>query len=164
MHFSVLKRKGSARPPRATLDFSALPAEEMQTAAKTSLRCASPNDHCTYSTRQRPYFHIKSHVGDARICAQKSTGLPTAPVLARYRCFLPDLAGLAGLRRVGPGISNFSILRRVRARSAGHIPGQTACAKNRALSLCKIPRPRQPSRSKNRKHPPLRIDKEIRYH
>src|ERR1039458_494975 len=33
----------------------------------------------------------------------KSTGLPTAPVTTRYRCFLPDLAGLAGLRRVGPG-------------------------------------------------------------
>jgi hypothetical protein len=32
-----------------------------------------------------------------------STGRPTAPVVARYRCFLPDLAGLAGLRRVGPG-------------------------------------------------------------
>src|SRR5437868_12666002 len=33
----------------------------------------------------------------------QSTGRPTAPVVARYRCFLPDLAGLAGLRRVGPG-------------------------------------------------------------
>ena len=31
------------------------------------------------------------------------TGRPTAPVITRYRCFLPDLAGLAGLRRVGPG-------------------------------------------------------------
>jgi len=31
------------------------------------------------------------------------TGEPTAHALARYRCFLPDLAGLAGLRRVGPG-------------------------------------------------------------
>jgi pectinesterase len=31
------------------------------------------------------------------------TGRPTAPVMTRYRCFLPDLAGLAGLRRVGPG-------------------------------------------------------------
>src|SRR5580700_8732956 len=31
------------------------------------------------------------------------TGRPTAHALARYRCFLPDLAGLAGLRRVGPG-------------------------------------------------------------
>jgi len=31
-----------------------------------------------------------------------STGYPTAQALARYRCFLPDLAGLAGLRRVGP--------------------------------------------------------------
>ena len=30
-------------------------------------------------------------------------GFPTAPVWARYRCFLPDLAGLAGIRRVGPG-------------------------------------------------------------
>ena len=27
----------------------------------------------------------------------------TAPIMTRYRCFLPDLAGLAGLRRVGPG-------------------------------------------------------------
>jgi len=32
-----------------------------------------------------------------------SAGRPTAPELARYRCFLPDLAGLAGFRRVGPG-------------------------------------------------------------
>src|SRR5271163_1284561 len=31
------------------------------------------------------------------------TGGPTAHTLARCRCFLPDLAGLAGLRRVGPG-------------------------------------------------------------
>jgi hypothetical protein len=31
------------------------------------------------------------------------TGRPTAPIITRYRCFLPDLAGLAGLRRVGPG-------------------------------------------------------------
>ena len=28
--------------------------------------------------------------------------LPTAHALARYRCFLPDLAGLAGLHRAGP--------------------------------------------------------------
>jgi len=31
------------------------------------------------------------------------TGRPAAHALARYRCFLPDLAGLAGLRRAGPG-------------------------------------------------------------
>ncbi len=37
------------------------------------------------------------------IAEGESTGRPTAPILARYRCFLPDLAGLAGLRRVGPG-------------------------------------------------------------
>ncbi len=30
------------------------------------------------------------------------TGNPAAHALARYRCFLPDLAGLAGLRRAGP--------------------------------------------------------------
>ncbi len=42
----------------------------------------------------------KSSVSEARwIC----TGLPTAHALARYRCSLPGLAGLAGLRRVGPG-------------------------------------------------------------
>jgi hypothetical protein len=28
--------------------------------------------------------------------------LPTAHARARYRCFLPDLAGLAGMRRAGP--------------------------------------------------------------
>jgi len=27
---------------------------------------------------------------------------PTAHARARYRCFLPDLAGLAGMRRAGP--------------------------------------------------------------
>ena len=27
---------------------------------------------------------------------------PTAHARARYRCFLPDLAGLAGVRRAGP--------------------------------------------------------------
>src|ERR1051326_7741419 len=38
----------------------------------------------------------------------KSTGHPAAHALARYRCFLPDLAGLAGLRRAGPGNFNFN--------------------------------------------------------
>ena len=37
------------------------------------------------------------------------TGHPAAHALARYRCFLPDLAGLAGLRRAGPGISDSNI-------------------------------------------------------
>src|SRR6266481_844101 len=37
-----------------------------------------------------------------------STGEPAAHALARYRCFLPDLAGLAGLRRAGPGAINSS--------------------------------------------------------
>jgi hypothetical protein len=32
-------------------------------------------------------------------------GFPTAPISTRYRCFLPDLAGLAGIRRVGPGMT-----------------------------------------------------------
>src|SRR5215510_3579164 len=34
---------------------------------------------------------------------KKLTGHPAAHALARYRCFLPDLAGLAGLRCAGPG-------------------------------------------------------------
>src|ERR1051325_12108252 len=38
------------------------------------------------------------------------TGYPAAHALARYRCFLADLAGLAGLRRAGPGIFNSNIL------------------------------------------------------
>ena len=37
------------------------------------------------------------------------TGYPAAHALARYRCFLPDLAGLAGLRRAGPGVFNSNI-------------------------------------------------------
>ena len=37
------------------------------------------------------------------------TGHPAAHALARYRCFLPDLAGLAGLRRAGPGVFNSNI-------------------------------------------------------
>jgi hypothetical protein len=44
-----------------------------------------------------------------------STGRPTAPVVARYRCFLPDLAGLAGLRRVGPGTAEVYHQRRLGA-------------------------------------------------
>ena len=61
--------------------------------------------------RQRPRHGEKKSGDLLRPCAavrnlilrQKSTGQPTAPVMTRYRCFLPDLAGLAGLRRVGPG-------------------------------------------------------------
>jgi hypothetical protein len=36
---------------------------------------------------------------------------PTAHARARYRCFLPDLAGLAGMRRAGPmpDLFDFSI-------------------------------------------------------
>jgi len=39
------------------------------------------------------------------------TGNPAAHTRARYRCFLPDLAGLAGMRCVGPmpDIPNFII-------------------------------------------------------
>jgi hypothetical protein len=38
------------------------------------------------------------------------TGEPAAHASARYRCFLPDLAGLAGIRRAGPmpDASNFT--------------------------------------------------------
>ena len=39
----------------------------------------------------------------------------TAHVRARYRCFLPDLAGLAGVRRVGPMPDlNYSSIQRLR--------------------------------------------------
>ena len=46
------------------------------------------------------------HCGNHLLCWMEEiqcTGRPTAPIITRYRCFLPDLAGLAGLRRVGPG-------------------------------------------------------------
>src|SRR5262249_60837746 len=38
----------------------------------------------------------------------EKTGHPAAHALARYRCFLPDLAGLAGLRRAGPRKTDFN--------------------------------------------------------
>ncbi len=41
---------------------------------------------------------------------KQKTGHPAAHALARYRCFLPDLAGLAGLRRAGPGVFNSNII------------------------------------------------------
>src|ERR1041385_174571 len=40
----------------------------------------------------------------SRVVGKSLTGRPAAHALARYRCFLPDLAGLAGLRRAGPGV------------------------------------------------------------
>ncbi len=39
------------------------------------------------------------------------TGEPAAHVLTYYRCFLPDLAGFAGLRRAGP-MPDFSFYQR----------------------------------------------------
>ena len=36
--------------------------------------------------------------------AEPDTGEPAAHALARYRCFLPDLAGFTRLHRAGPGI------------------------------------------------------------
>src|SRR5271170_6456218 len=49
-------------------------------------------------------YSKKWNPGDeARQGELQCTGEPTAHTLARCRCFLPDLAGLAGLRRVGPG-------------------------------------------------------------
>ena len=50
--------------------------------------------------------------------AKLDTGFPTAHALARYRCFLPDLAGLAGLRRAGPMPSGFIIAEEAREASA----------------------------------------------
>ena len=45
-------------------------------------------------------------------------GYPTAPASARCRCFLPDLAGLAGTRRVGPGTcASLSLARDAAARA-----------------------------------------------
>ena len=49
------------------------------------------------------------------------TGHPAAHALARYRCFLPDLAGLAGLRRAGPGRSNSNTFARLRSVISGRI-------------------------------------------
>jgi hypothetical protein len=64
-------------------------------------------------------FHFTCIEGIDNGGKNQCTGRPTAPVITRYRCFLPDLAGLAGLRRVGPGtetiLSLNTLLRRPRA-------------------------------------------------
>ena len=52
------------------------------------------------------------------------TGEPTAHALTRYRCFLPDLAGLAGLRRVGPGTFSIIALRVLADSSVPRILGK----------------------------------------
>src|SRR5277367_2029670 len=68
-----------------------------------------------HSLRERHACHLPAHWqlgtgnakhacrGDESAGGNMCTGRPTAPIITRYRCFLPDLAGLAGLRRVGPG-------------------------------------------------------------
>ena len=53
------------------------------------------------------------------------TGRPTAPIITRYRCFLPDLAGLAGLRRVGPGTGTILSLNTLLRRTAPLHPCKT---------------------------------------
>src|SRR3954471_13991910 len=45
---------------------------------------------CRYRRALNPQFSLARHRE------------PTAHARARYRCFLPDLAGLAGRRRAGP--------------------------------------------------------------
>jgi hypothetical protein len=69
-----------------------------------------------------------------------SAGRPTAPVLARYRCFLPDLAGLAGLRRVGPGTPQVYHRKQVATKPPASLP-------NYHLERCRYKRPhvRRPS-------------------
>lgn len=39
-----------------------------------------------------------------------NAGAPTAPILARYRCFLPDLAGFATAHCTKPGAWQFTIV------------------------------------------------------
>src|ERR1700758_5690203 len=81
---------------------------------------ANPGDMfiiLTTTRAKRPFFG-PSRMGPGWAWQRKPEGLPaschafhkqkarhrepTAHVRARYRCFLPDLAGLAGVRRVGP--------------------------------------------------------------
>ena len=52
---------------------------------------------------ERSVVYDRLRIGDDDKREESVPGFPTAPVMARYRCFLPDLAGLAGSRRVGPG-------------------------------------------------------------
>jgi hypothetical protein len=83
-------------------------------------------------------------VGWGKPRKRKCTGFPTAPVMARYRCFLPDLAGLAGSRRVGPGtlpsLAEPNLYPfRVRA-VAGRI--MLRC-RGRLCARCRVPRPRR---------------------
>ena len=52
---------------------------------------------------QQRISDVENSSGRAKEKRAQCTGWPTAPGVTRYRCFLPDLAGLAGFRRVGPG-------------------------------------------------------------
>ena len=46
--------------------------------------------------------HAKNPAEDGWATPTKAPGYPAAHARARYRCFLPDLAGLAGMRCAGP--------------------------------------------------------------
>jgi hypothetical protein len=64
------------------------------------------------------------------------TGYPAAHALARYRCFLPDLAGLAGLRRAGPGVFNSNIFASAWVLTQLMIQGRPACAPSPGSPTC----------------------------
>src|SRR5260370_1221733 len=66
---------------------------------KTARIAKTAKDRRNHQFWQLPDF---GNFGDSH------TGYPAAHALARYRCFLPDLAGLAGLSRAGPGRRHFN--------------------------------------------------------
>jgi hypothetical protein len=73
----------------------------VQHSTKISSRIVRDRKGRKKNVHQRSYCVISNAA--VLIEGDQCTGRPTAPVITRYRCFLPDLAGLAGLRRVGPG-------------------------------------------------------------
>ena len=84
---------------RRNLGADGDPRLQRQTQTTTSQSKRAADSILSRTDREVGYMGLPAEV-DGR---GNVPGFPTAPVLARYRCFLPDLAGLAGIRRVGPG-------------------------------------------------------------
>src|SRR5437899_12822531 len=83
-------------------------------------KCIDPSTRLSLLCRSGSLRMTMQKFADASFWRIKTnTGHPAAHALARYRCFLPDLAGLAGLRRAGPGKTNFSTFVSLARENAG---------------------------------------------
>jgi len=102
-------RLRSARTPRPLLqELATLNKIEMPSSSERSDRTFGHQGRGRLACRARcirswRHYQIENAEAVWSVATKIKTGRPAAHALARYRCFLPDLAGLAGLRRAGPG-------------------------------------------------------------